>query len=127
MSDPRDPSEKPARPGAVVRDATGRLMKGGANLNPGGRPKGVRAKALEYAGKDGERILQFFHDVVTGKIKASVAQRIDAAKEIMVRAVGKAPDIALSGELGEEAVKALSDLEDENVADLLDALRRKAG
>ncbi len=124
MDDPTD-LEK-ARKSGPPRDEKGRLLKGSGSLNPGGRPRGIRTEALKYAGENGEHIFEFLWKIVRGEIPAPVAQRVDAAKEILIRSHGKAPDIALNGELDGDAVKALSDLGDENVSDLLEALKKSA-
>lgn len=98
-------------------------FKKGQSGNPGGRKKGVAAQARQHAGEDGEKVLQFYADVVFGRVNASVAQRLDAARELLARAHGKAPDITISAELEPLDVEALSSVGADELVALIQDLK----
>lgn len=83
-----------------------------ANLRPpwpkgkSGNPLGARISLVarvREATQDGKKIVEFMHSVMSGEIKASTRDRIEAAKFLADRGHGKAPDLVLSGELSDEA------------------------
>jgi hypothetical protein len=122
-----DPSEiEKSRPRlAAQRNEKGQIVKG-TTLNPGGRPKGLASRVRDMTNQ-GEELLSYLLKVVKGEERASGADRIRAAELLLQRGFGKAPEIQLTGELGEEALQSLSDLGDDSVADLMEALTKKTG
>jgi len=66
----------------TARDNKGRFLKGSSG-NPGGKPPGIEAKAREYS-KDGEIPLEYFKQVVKGKVKgATVRDKLDAGEKLL--------------------------------------------
>jgi hypothetical protein len=70
----------------------------GKSGNPGGRPKGIEARARELT-KDGEDCLVFLVQVMTGKIKqrASIHDRIEAARTLLNRGFGREKQVVEVG------------------------------
>lgn len=64
----------------VTRDEKGRLVKGTASLNPGGRPKGVSAYIKERYGHNLELLLEKLIEVLEStnneKLKADIIERL---------------------------------------------------
>jgi hypothetical protein len=86
----------------------------GKSGNPGGRPKGIAAKAREYA----DRAL----DVIAEALADEDAKvRLAAAKEVLDRGYGKA--IAMTADVS----KRLDDLDDDTLDSAIDALRAAIG
>jgi hypothetical protein len=84
---------------SVPREKNGRFVKGGPSPNPGGRPRGVRevAEMIFAETSDLRDVVKFL--VKTYKNgKADLKDRLDAAKELLNRALGRPPQtIELSG------------------------------
>lgn len=78
----RRPKEKPQN-----RDETGRF-KPGCSGNPGGRPAGF-AKLIQEKTRDGVTLVEFMLRVFGGKVKASLAQRMEAATWLADRGFGR--------------------------------------
>lgn len=108
-----EPAAEPAK--AVKRDARGRLVAGGANLNPGGRPKGREAELremLERAGGDAllEGIIAGAVTLPSGEVQEvrDLRLRVETYRWAYERANGKALErsVSLNADLagGEAAV-----------------------
>lgn len=90
------------------RDAKGRLLPGGANLNPGGRPKGL-AKTVREMVPEGE-LVQRFYDIWTGKLKGfSGREQIEAGKWLTDRGYGRVVEtqVQIQAQVGDESLPAL--------------------
>lgn len=78
-------------------------FKPGQSGNPGGRPKGLAAKVRE-ATKDGQVLIQFWMDVVSGKVKGATAgDKLRASGLLAERGWGRAVeslDVEVSGKDG---------------------------
>lgn len=86
----------------------------GVSGNPGGRPKGIAAKAREHTDKA-------LDVLVAGMDDADPKVRIAAAKEIIDRGFGKA--VTMSADV----TKQLDDLDDDTLDSAIDALRAAIG
>ena len=64
----------------------------GQSGNPGGRPRGVAARAREYAGEDGADIFAFLRRIVDAEGE-NTRDRIEAGKILLERGWGKAPQL----------------------------------
>jgi hypothetical protein len=107
------------KPTGVIRDAKGRVVKGAANLNPKGRPKGIAARIRERFGDDGEKLIDIFEKIALGHVRATARDRMEAAKILLERAHGKTPEthVNLNANVdGGETVASLADLELESLA-----------
>lgn len=112
--------ENPKRSSVVVRDANGRLQKGSANLNPGGRPKGLALQIREATG-GGTRLVEIMQDIAEGKIRGTARDRIEAIRWLADRGYGRTPETLLTGQLGEEQREAALELTREQLLGLIDA------
>ncbi|MBZ9894233.1 DUF5681 domain-containing protein [Mesorhizobium sp. BR1-1-6] len=86
----------------------------GKSGNPGGRPKGLAAKAREYA----DRALEVISEAL-GDDDPKV--RLAAAKEVLDRGYGKA--VSMTADVS----KRLDDLDDDTLDSAIDALRAAIG
>lgn len=94
----------------VARDERGRLMPGSANLNPGGRPKGLALRIRELTNNLSDQINRMVA-ISQGEVKAaSVRDQIEATKWLAERSFGKAPETHLVGAMGEEQRDAVAEL-----------------
>jgi hypothetical protein len=89
---------KPARIGYGNPPSEHRFRKGESG-NPGGRPKGLARITRELLGDDGEAAVRFLAAVMDGGplpdgAVPSVSERITAAKLLIERGWGKAPEFA---------------------------------
>lgn len=89
---------KPSRVGYRSPPAEYRFRKGQSG-NPGGRPKGLARITRELLGDDGEAAVRFLAAVMDGGplpdgAVPSVSERITAAKLLIERGWGKAPEFA---------------------------------
>jgi hypothetical protein len=73
--------------GATTGGVTGRGFKPGRSGNPGGRPKGLAAKA-RAATKDGQALIDFWTKVYEDE-SASMRDRLEASKLLAERGFGK--------------------------------------
>lgn len=74
-----------------VRDAAGRFRPGTPSPNPGGRPKGVAARAREVA--DLDTLLGVLFGIATDS-SARNSDRLAACRELLDRAYGRSPAYA---------------------------------
>lgn len=86
----------------------------GTTGNPGGRPKGIAAKAREH----GDKALQVLADALEDE---DVRVRVAAAKEIIDRGYGKA--VTMTADVSNR----LDDFNDETLDSAIDALRAAIG
>lgn len=93
----------------IQRDDKGRIMKGQV-LNPGGRPKGVAEMIDALTGPMGKSCFEFLAAVVHGHEGAAPRERIDAAKILLDRRLGRAPEIVLAAQVPSEVVEATASL-----------------
>lgn len=119
---------KPART-QVLRDERGRLVAGGANLNPGGRPKGLEKLVRDMV--DWPQATQFLIDVCYGKLSSGTAvrDRIMAYKLLAERGHGLPKQTVAIENDGALVQMDLSHVPDESLAEwqrLLDE-EREAG
>jgi len=92
----------------------GTPFKPGQSGNPGGRPKGIAAKAREHTDKA--------LDVLVAALEDDDAKvRISAAKEIIDRGFGK--PVSMTADVS----KRLDDLDDDTLDSAIDALRSAIG
>lgn len=85
------PAPKPTR---IQRDEKGRLLKGSANLNPGGRPQGL-ASFVRSITDDNRDQARFFAKLANGGVKgAQVRDLVEAHKWLADRGSGKALDVS---------------------------------
>ena len=89
-------------------------FKPGQSGNPGGRPKGLAAKAREYADRALEVIAEALED-------ADPKVRLAAAKEVFDRGYGK--PVSMTADVS----KRLDDLDDDSLDSAIDALRAAIG
>lgn len=73
-----------------ARAAPGRPFLPGQSGNPGGRPKGLRSLIREQTG-DGAELVAFALDVLRGKRRAMMRQRLEALYWLADRGFGKSP------------------------------------
>lgn len=92
----------------------GRPFPKGKSGNPGGRPKGLAAKAREYA----DRALDVISEAL-GDEDPKV--RLAAAKEVLDRGYGKA--VSMTADVSAR----LDDLDDDTLDSAIDALRAAIG
>ena len=83
----------PARAHNSEVTAPGRPFQPGQSGNPGGRPKGIAAKARELVGDDPQRLLSVFLEVAEDT-SAKTADRLNAAEKFLDRAWGKSAAFA---------------------------------
>lgn len=86
----------------------------GVSGNPGGRPKGIAAKAREHTGRAVEVLVEGLEDPDT-KV------RIIAAKELLDRGYGKS--VTMTADLTDK----LSEFDDDTLDSAIDALRAAVG
>lgn len=86
----------------------------GKSGNPGGRPKGLAAKAREYAGRALEVLSEALDD-------DDPKVRLAAAKEVLDRGYGK--PVSMTADVS----KRLDDLDDDTLDSAIDALRAAIG
>ena len=87
-------------------------FKPGQTGNPGGRPKGVAALARQH----GEAAIDVLADLLMDE-NAATRARIQAARELLDRAYGK--PVAMTADVTD----TLDDVSDEELREMLDALR----
>lgn len=109
----RDPNAPP------VKKVIGRPFQKGNNANPGGRPKGLRQKALEADAATGG--FNFYVSVINDP-KARLSDRIECKKLVSAYSYGRPADKVLSGELGSEEDRVAAGLSDERILELLEKL-----
>lgn len=113
-------------PRPVLRNEKGQLVKGGANLNPAGRPRNaIRhvAQLIRDQTKDGATLVEFLQNVVDGNVKATTRDRLEAARMLMDRSLGRSVETVLTGELGEEERAAAASLTTDQLESLANALK----
>ena len=102
------------------RDTSGlKRWEKGQSGNPGGRPagtKGLAARIRERTG-DGRLILDLLLDTLTGEIKSSTKEKTDAARILLERGWGKAPELIVS--VNANASEVTSELADEHLETLV--------
>ena len=76
---------------------TGKGCVKGQSGNPGGRPKGIAAKARELCGDDGELLAQFWLDAMNNT-EEPMSARLKASELLVERGYGKAPSFVPIGE-----------------------------
>lgn len=86
----------------------------GVSGNPGGRPKGIAAKAREHTDKAVDVLVKALDD-------QDAKVRIAAAKEIIDRGYGK--PVTMTADVS----KRLDDLDDDTLDSAIDALRAAVG
>jgi hypothetical protein len=95
------------------------LLKGAANLNPGGRPKGLALQIREKTDNLKAQVA-FMIDLSEGKIKgATTRDRIEAVKWLADRGHGKAVETSVQVEADKataDAALSVSEVELEQVA-----------
>ena len=97
----------------------------GQSANPGGRPKGVRARIAEET-NDGADILEGFLKVARGEERCTARDRLDAWRYLADRLWGRAPETVLTGQLNDEQTQALSsELTGDELQDLIAAAKKK--
>jgi uncharacterized protein DUF5681 len=69
---------------------TGKGFQPGQSGNPGGRPKGIAAKAREVCGSDGEKLITFWFAVMNDA-SYEVKDRLAASRLLSERGFGKPP------------------------------------
>lgn len=74
-----------------IRDSAGRFRPGTPSPNPGGRPKGVAARAREVA--DLDTLLGVLFGIATDET-ARNSDRLAACRELLDRAYGRSPAFA---------------------------------
>jgi hypothetical protein len=92
----------------------GRPFPKGKSGNPGGRPKGLAAKAREYA----DRALEVLSEALDDD---DPKVRLAAAKEVLDRGYGKA--VSMTADVSAR----LDDLDDDTLNSAIDALRAAIG
>lgn len=121
-----DDLEKPTKSRPVVlRDEKGRLLKGGANMNPGGRPKGLANRIREQTNNLEEQI-QVMIEFSTGKRKCTARDMQEAIKWLADRGFGRAVETQAQIQLDSETSQAAADLSTDQLLELAD-LAKKAG
>lgn len=75
------------------RTPEGTPWQKGQSGNPGGRPKGIAAKAREIIGNDPSELLDVFLEIARDP-KQKATDRRAAAESLLDRAYGKAPSFA---------------------------------
>ena len=86
----------------------------GQSGNPGGRPKGIAAKAREH----GDKALQV---LVDGLADDDIKTRLIAAREILDRGYGK--PVAMTADV----TSRLGDMDDDTLNSAIDAIRAASG
>lgn len=109
VSDRTDPAEA-APSGPIIRDASGRIIKGSGAINPGGRPKGLAAR-IRALTNDGEVLIQTLLEIVQ---TVGSRDRVRATEILLERGYGKTVQttatIALEGDAASAALEALQSL-----------------
>jgi len=90
------------------------VFRPGQSGNPGGRPKGIAAKAREHGDKALDVLVKALDD-------ADARVRLTAAKEIMDRGYGK--PITMTADVSNR----LADIDDDTLDSAIDALRSTVG
>ena len=90
----------------------------GVSGNPGGRPKGIAAKARELCGDDGELLAQFWLDAMNNTEEPMTA-RLKASELLVERGYGKAPSFV---PIGEEDPLGLKEDIDRGIDSIMDEL-----
>ena len=92
-------------------------FKKGENNNPKGRPPSLGPRIRAKFG-DGDEIIQYLHDVATGKIKPH-RERNEAIKIAIERGWGKTPDINMNIDATSEAKSAAEELSADQLLELI--------
>lgn len=98
----------------VQRDARGRLLPGQV-LNPAGRPKGVSELIDSLVGPLGAGCFEFLADVLKGRINATARDRIDSARILLDRRLGRAPETHIVAAVPSEVAEAMAALSREEL------------
>ncbi len=127
--DPPKRTQSAVRP-LVVRDALGRVTKGGALLNPSGRPKGIGAR-IRAETNDLEDQINMMIKISRGLHKgASTMHIIEAIKWLADRGHGKAVETSVQLTMEAESAPAelveVSDRALEDLARTLDPIAASA-
>lgn len=116
---------KKLRTDGVMRGPDGRILKGSKTPNPGGRPRGLASQIREALG-DGADLVEFLRVVIAGEIKASVRDRIEAAKVALDRGWGKAVETSVQVTLDAQGANKL-ELTPDQLKLIADTLRPPRG
>ena len=90
----------------------------GVSGNPGGRPKGIAAKARELCGDEGEKLILFWLKTMTSA-KQPMQSRLKASELLAERGYGKAPSFV---PIGEEDPLGLKEDIDRGIDSIMDEL-----
>lgn len=129
MSDAADP-QKTASQAVVAEEPKKKwdprqnlrpFVKGQPSANPGGRPKGIRARVAALT-NDGQTILKMFAEIAADP-KAKPRDRIDAGKSLLDRLWGRAPETVVNIDADAESSAATREIAAEALETLARTLR----